>query len=104
MFTYIKYTIFVTYDHTIQIYLLSVKVSEFGGGARVVWAMSAGDRDTEAQSKKEEITGSEDGRAATAFKQNWCIAFRALELVSVSASFLYLFQARHMPQNACLMN
>lgn len=60
------------------------QVSEYGGGARVVWAMSAGDREAEAQAKKgdEAASNDRDSRAAAALKQYWCVGLRALELVS----------------------
>lgn len=58
-------------------------VSEYGGGARVVWAMSAGDREAEAQAKKGDDAASNDrdSRAAAALKQYWCVGLRALELI-----------------------
>lgn len=57
------------------------QVSEYGVGARVIWAMSAGDRE-EAQAKKgEEGAGEHDSRAAAAMKQHWCVGLRILELV-----------------------
>lgn len=61
------------------------QVSEYGGGARVVWAMSAGDREAEAQAKKGEegASSDRDSRAAAALKQYWCVGLRALELVSL---------------------
>lgn len=60
------------------------QVSEYGGGARVVWAMSAGDREAEAQAKKgdEAASNDRDSRAAAALKQYWCVGLRAVELVS----------------------
>lgn len=59
-------------------------MSEYGGGARVIWAMSAGDREAEAQAKKGEDGGSidRDSRAAAALKQYWCVGLRVVELVS----------------------
>ncbi|CAK1552728.1 unnamed protein product [Leptosia nina] len=75
-----------------------IEVSEFGGGARVVWAMSAGDRETEAQAKKDEGSSSEDSRAAHAFKQNWCIALRALELVLAVIAIGLIIGALYAPQ------
>lgn len=60
------------------------KVPEFGVGARVIWAMSAGDRESEAQAKKGEegAGGDRDSRAAAALKQYWCVGLRVAELVS----------------------
>ncbi|XP_047506927.1 uncharacterized protein LOC125050901 [Pieris napi] len=83
--------------YAIKIAPLTDNVSEFGGGARVVWAMSAGDRETEAQGKKEEGSSSEDGRAAT-FKRNWCIAFRALELILAVIAIGLIIGALYAPQ------
>lgn len=59
-------------------------MSEFGVGARVIWAMSAGDREAEAQAKKgEEGSGTDrDSRAAAALKQHWDVGLRVVELVS----------------------
>ncbi|OWR45276.1 ryanodine receptor protein [Danaus plexippus plexippus] len=64
----------------VKIAPLTDNVSEYGGGARVVWAMSAGDREAEAQAKKEEGSTSEDGRTAV-LKQHWCIGLRIVELL-----------------------
>ncbi|CAB3224424.1 unnamed protein product [Arctia plantaginis] len=63
--------------------MYNIMVSEYGGGARVVWAMSAGDREAEAQAKKGDDAGSNDrdSRAAAALKQHWCVGLRALELI-----------------------
>lgn len=63
--------------------VFSGQVSEYGGGARVVWAMSAGDREAEAQAKKGEegAAPDRDSRAAAALKQYWCVGLRAVELV-----------------------
>ncbi|XP_028033313.1 uncharacterized protein LOC114245364 [Bombyx mandarina] len=62
---------------------LTDNVPEYGGGARVVWAMTAGDREVEAQAKKGEDGGASDrdSRAATALKQYWCIGLRIIELI-----------------------
>jgi hypothetical protein len=69
--------------------LVFAQVSEFGGGARVVWAMSAGDREAEAQAKKGEegAAPERDSRAAAALKQHWCLGLRAIELVSLMFYF-----------------
>ncbi|CAG9584863.1 unnamed protein product [Danaus chrysippus] len=64
----------------VKIAPLTDNVSEYGGGARVVWAMSAGDRESEAQAKKEEGSTSDDGRTAV-LKQHWCIGLRIVELL-----------------------
>lgn len=50
----------------------------------MVWAMSAGDREAEAQAKKGEegSANDRDSRAAAALKQNWCVGLRIVELVS----------------------
>lgn len=50
----------------------------------MVWAMSAGDREAEAQAKKgeENASSDRDSRAAAALKQYWCVGLRVLELVS----------------------
>lgn len=66
-------------------FLYFSQVSEYGGGARVVWAMSAGDREAEAQAKKgdEAASNDRDSRAAAAVKQYWCVGLRAVELVSL---------------------
>ncbi|XP_063380998.1 uncharacterized protein LOC134667501 isoform X1 [Cydia fagiglandana] len=47
------------------------------------WAMSAGDRESEAQAKKGEegAGGDRDSRAAAALKKNWCVGLRITELV-----------------------
>ncbi|CAG9093950.1 unnamed protein product [Plutella xylostella] len=60
------------------------QVPEYGVGARVIWAMSAGDREAEAQAKKgEEGPGNErDSKAAAALKVHWCVSLRVVELVS----------------------
>ena len=49
-----------------------------------MWAMSAGDREAEAQAKKgdESASNDRDSRAAAALKQYWCVGLRAVELVS----------------------
>lgn len=49
----------------------------------MVWAMTAGDREVEAQAKKGEDGGASDrdSRAATALKQYWCIGLRIIELI-----------------------
>lgn len=51
----------------------------------MIWAMSAGDREAEAQAKKGEegTTPDPDSRAAAALKQYWCVGLRAVELVSL---------------------
>lgn len=68
------------------------QVSEYGGGARVVWAMSAGDREAEAQAKKgdEAASNDRDSRAAAAIKQYWCVGLRAVELVSKAINLVAL--------------
>ncbi|XP_047529820.1 uncharacterized protein LOC125065992 [Vanessa atalanta] len=62
---------------------LTENVSEYGGGARVIWAMSAGDREADAQAKKgEEGSATDrDSRAAAVLKHNWCIGLRTIELI-----------------------
>ncbi|CAG9785998.1 unnamed protein product [Diatraea saccharalis] len=73
---------------------------EFGGGARVVWAMSAGDRETEAQAKKGEegAAPERDSRAAAALKQYWCLGLRAVELVIAVIAIGLIVGALYSPQ------
>ncbi|KPI93101.1 hypothetical protein RR46_14322 [Papilio xuthus] len=80
--------------------VLDNMVSEFGGGARVVWDMSAGDREAEAQAKKgEEGDGNErDSRAAAALKRNWCIGLRITEMILSVIAIGLIVGALYSPQ------
>lgn len=75
-------------------------VSEYGGGARVVWAMSAGDREAEAQAKKgdEAASNDRDSRAAAAIKQYWCVGLRAVELIIAVIAIGLIVGALYSPQ------
>lgn len=74
-------------------------VSDYGGGARVVWAMSAGDREAEAQAKKgDDGSSTEDSRAAAALKQNWCIGLRVIELILAVIAIGLIVGALTAPQ------
>ncbi|KAL0893316.1 hypothetical protein ABMA27_014907 [Loxostege sticticalis] len=79
---------------------LTDTVSDYGGGARVVWAMSAGDREAEAQAKKGEegSTPDRDSRAAAALKQYWCVGLRAVELVITVIAIGLIVGALYSPQ------
>ncbi|XP_013172138.1 PREDICTED: uncharacterized protein LOC106121171 [Papilio xuthus] len=86
--------------YAVTIAPLTEDVSEFGGGARVVWAMSAGDREAEAQAKKgEEGDGNErDSRAAAALKRNWCIGLRITEMILSVIAIGLIVGALYSPQ------
>lgn len=75
-------------------------VSEYGGGARVVWAMSAGDREAEAQAKKGDDAASSDrdSRAAAALKQYWCVGLRVIELIIAVIAIGLIAGALYAPQ------
>ncbi|XP_050560708.1 uncharacterized protein LOC118264824 [Spodoptera frugiperda] len=85
---------------TAKIAPLTDSVSEYGGGARVVWAMSAGDREAEAQAKKgdEAASNDRDSRAAAALKQYWCVGLRALELIIAVIAIGLIVGALYSPQ------
>uniref|UniRef100_A0A2A4JGU3 DUF7775 domain-containing protein n=1 Tax=Heliothis virescens TaxID=7102 RepID=A0A2A4JGU3_HELVI len=85
---------------TAKIAPLTETVSEYGGGARVVWAMSAGDREAEAQAKKgdEAASNDRDSRAAAALKQYWCVGLRALELIIAVIAIGLIVGALYSPQ------
>ncbi|XP_049869608.1 uncharacterized protein LOC126369293 [Pectinophora gossypiella] len=78
---------------------LTDNVSEFGGGARVIWAMSAGDREAEANKKGDEGAAPDrDSRAAAALKQYWCVGLRALELCLAVIAIGLIVGALYSPQ------
>ncbi|CAD0199514.1 unnamed protein product [Chrysodeixis includens] len=84
----------------VKIAPLTETVSEYGGGARVVWAMSAGDREAEAQAKKgdEATSNDRDSRAAAAIKQYWCVGLRAVELIIAVIAIGLIVGALYSPQ------
>ncbi|XP_068631789.1 uncharacterized protein [Battus philenor] len=79
---------------------LTEDVSEYGGGARVVWAMSAGDREAEAQAKKGEegANNERDSRAAAALKRNWCVGLRITEMIISVIAIGLIVGALYSPQ------
>ncbi|XP_041977994.1 uncharacterized protein LOC121732240 [Aricia agestis] len=84
-----------TYDAKIA--PLTENVSEYGGGARVVWAMSA-DREEAAAKKGDDGSSSGDSRAAAALKRNWCVGLRVVELVCSVIAIGLVVGALYSPQ------
>ncbi|CAH2036980.1 unnamed protein product, partial [Iphiclides podalirius] len=77
----------------------NTQVSDYGG-ARVVWAMSAGDREAEAQAKKGEegADNERDSRAAAALKRNWCVGLRIIEMTLSVIAIGLIVGALYSPQ------
>lgn len=73
---------------------------DFGGKPHVVWAMSAGEHDSEQGKGKSEDAQSHDrdSRAAAAFKQYWDVGLRSLELIIAIIAIGLIVGALNSPQ------